>query len=128
MVQKAKTPCRHIGCRHLVDTPGYCELHKSEATGWNSPRWSGSRHERGYGSKWTEIRKRILARDNGLCQPCLKQQRSTRAKHVDHIIRKADGGSDRDDNLQSICVACHRTKTATEGRGRPGGTEETGFF
>jgi 5-methylcytosine-specific restriction endonuclease McrA len=54
-------------------------------------------------------------RDNGLCQPCLKGSRVSRASQVDHIIPKADGGNDDDNNLQSICVACHRAKTATEG-------------
>ena len=36
------------------------------------------------------------------------------AKEVDHIITKAKGGTDDPDNLQSLCVQCHREKTARE--------------
>jgi HNH endonuclease. len=43
------------------------------------------------------------------------------AKHVDHIIPKSQGGTDDDGNLQSLCAACHRAKTAREGRGRGAG-------
>ena len=38
----------------------------------------------------------------------------TAAKEVDHILAKANGGTDDPNNLQSICVACHREKTAKE--------------
>jgi 5-methylcytosine-specific restriction enzyme A len=75
---------------------------------------SGSRHDRGYGSAWVKTRARILERDDYLCQPCLRNGRVTPATEVDHIKPKADGGSDDDDNLQSICHACHVTKTEQE--------------
>jgi len=45
----------------------------------------------------------------------------TEAKQVDHITPKAQGGTDDMDNLQSICVECHTTKTqleAAEAQGR----------
>ncbi|HDR9100695.1 HNH endonuclease [Burkholderia vietnamiensis] len=116
MTKKAPTPCRHVGCRALVDVPGYCERHQSEATGWASPRWSGSRHERGYGSRWVKIRERIMKRDNGLCQQCLRARKVTRAEHVDHIVSKASGGTDTDSNLEALCGPCHRAKTARERR------------
>lgn len=31
--------------------------------------------------------------------------------HIDHIIELRDGGKDEYGNLQSLCVACHSTKT-----------------
>lgn len=83
----------------------------------------GSRHDRGYGYEWTKQRKRILARDRYLCQPCLAKGRPTLATEVDHIIAKAFDGTDDDDNLQSICDDCHRAKTkreANEARGIKG--------
>lgn len=116
-----------MGCARLVDVPGYCEKHKAEATGWASGKWAGSRHERGYGYKWTRIRERVLRRDNGLCQECLRQNRVTQAEHVDHIVRKADGGSDDDANLQSLCGPCHRAKTAQEKRRRAGAVVPAGL-
>jgi 5-methylcytosine-specific restriction enzyme A len=115
-------PCRHPACSKLViDGNGYCPDHKRDR---NINRYAGdnrgSRHERGYGTAWQKLRVIILKRDSGLCQPCLKIGRVTAAKQVDHIIQKSEGGTDDESNLQSICVACHKTKTAKEaahGRG-----------
>lgn len=77
--------------------------------------WSReSRHARGYGTAWDKLRKRILTRDKHLCQPCKDKGRLTAAKQVDHIKSKANGGTDAEDNLQSICIPCHNDKTITE--------------
>ncbi|MWF47199.1 HNH endonuclease, partial [Escherichia coli] len=68
-----RTPkaCRVRGCRHTTtDSSGYCESHKSE--GWKQYKPGQSRHQRGYGSKWDVIRVRVLQRDKGLCQLCLR--------------------------------------------------------
>ena len=79
-----------------------------------------SRHERGYDSRWVRRRRLVLARDLGLCQPCARLDRPTNATEVDHIVPKEDGGSDRFDNLQSICDACHAVKNAADNRARLG--------
>ena len=31
---------------------------------------------------------------------------------ADHVVDRADGGSDDDDNLQGVCTGCHSSKTA----------------
>jgi 5-methylcytosine-specific restriction protein A len=81
--------------------------------------WSReSRHARGYGTAWDKLRKRILARDKHLCQPCLRASRVTPASQVDHITPKAKGGTDDEGNLEAICAECHMIKTAKES-GRP---------
>jgi len=81
--------------------------------------WSTtSRHERGYGTAWDKLRRRILARDQYLCHPCRKAQAITPATQVDHIVSKAKGGTDDESNLQAICGECHKQKTAQE-NGRP---------
>lgn len=74
----------------------------------------GSRHERGYGAEWVRIRERIMVRDCGLCQPCMRARRVTAAHAVDHIVPKSQGGGDDDNNLQAICNPCHSEKTAGE--------------
>lgn len=79
--------------------------------GW---RGKGSRHERGYGTAWDRLRKLILQRDLHLCQPCQRNGRVTVATQVDHIKPKAAGGTDDEDNLQSICKPCHDVKTQRE--------------
>jgi 5-methylcytosine-specific restriction protein A len=87
--------------------------------------WSKqSRHERGYGAAWDKIRKRILARDAGLCQcdECKKLPVPLPANEVDHIVNKAkarrmgwtDEQIDDDSNLQSLHPDCHKRKTAAE--------------
>ena len=105
--------CRVRGCRNTTTDPsGYCESHKSE--GWKQYKPGQSRHQRGYGSKWDVIRARVLKRDKGLCQLCLRAGVVREAKTVDHIIPKAHGGTDADSNLQSLCWPCHKAKTASE--------------
>jgi 5-methylcytosine-specific restriction protein A len=73
-----------------------------------------SRHERGYGWEWEKLRKQIMDRDNGLCQPCLRKGRVTAGNEVDHIKPKAKGGTDDPENLQVICGPCHLDKSARE--------------
>ncbi|AIP21542.1 HNH endonuclease family protein [Burkholderia pseudomallei MSHR5855] len=108
-------PCKHRGCNALV--PGgmsHCAVHAKEISNWKPDAVRGNRHARGYGTAWDKIRQRILRRDSGLCQPCLQAGRVTPATAVDHVISKARGGTDRDENLQAICRDCHATKTARE--------------
>lgn len=106
--------CRKRGCPHTtVHSHGYCDQHQSLA-GWGAHQAGRSRHERGYGTDWDKLRRRILQRDRHLCQECLRQGRAVAAKTVDHIVPKARGGTDDDYNLQSLCWPCHRSKTACE--------------
>ena len=98
-----------IGARLKTDT-----LMQGES-GWSArERLHGNRHARGYGTAWDKLRKAIMQRDKGLCQPCLRSGRPEKAAQVDHIIPKAQGGTDDHHNLQSICTACHKAKTARE--------------
>lgn len=81
--------------------------------------WSRiSRHERGYGTAWSKLRLRILARDKHLCQPCLRKGIVHPGNEVDHIVPKAKGGTDDESNLQAICREAHREKTTIENGGR----------
>lgn len=93
---------------------GRCAEHKQPAHGWGRSEDRGSSHERGYGAEWRRRRERILRRDFGLCQPCKRNGSISIAGEVDHIIPKARGGSEDDDNMQSICVDCHKAKTLRE--------------
>jgi 5-methylcytosine-specific restriction protein A len=70
---------------------------------------ASSRQSRGYGADWQAIRKRILERDNYLCQcrHCKTAGRTRLATEVD----RAQGGTDDDANLQAISHDCHAIKT-----------------
>lgn len=109
-------PCRHSGCGQLVrDGSGYCPAHQADKkAGRFADHRRGSSSERGYGATWQKMRIRVMQRDSGLCQSCLAAGRVIVATEVDHIIPKFEGGTDADDNLQAICVACHKAKTAAE--------------
>jgi 5-methylcytosine-specific restriction protein A len=77
------------------------------------------------GRPWRRLRDRVIARDNGLCQPCLKVGLVTPFSEVDHIIPKAQGGDDSESNLQCICSDCHKAKTHKESLAGRGGKFST---
>lgn len=66
--------------------------------------------------RWLDLRQKALVRDNFLCVHCLKNGIETMAKEVDHIIEVLDDVTLAYElnNLQSLCVPCHRKKTAIE--------------
>lgn len=70
--------------------------------------------KRDRGRPWMMKRARVLERDGYLCQECVKQGRVTLAKEVDHIVPLGNGGNDNEENLQSLCCACHAAKTKAE--------------
>lgn len=57
-----------------------------------------------------------MRRDKYLCQPCLSKGRVMPAIAVDHIVPRAEGGTDGDENLQAICKTCHKLKTENESK------------
>ena len=73
------------------------------------------------GRPWRRKRERVFNRDKFLCQICLSQGRITgvelsgpNAGVCDHSIPLSQGGTDAEDNLQTICQSCDRRKTAKE--------------
>lgn len=103
-------PCTKPGCHKMATKKGRCDDHQIKAWDHNGK----SRHERGYGSVWVKIRRQALERDQHKCVLCLSEGVHTPATEVDHIIPKAIGGDDSLSNLQSICKAHHKEKTAAE--------------
>lgn len=59
------------------------------------------------GSAWVKVRARVLARDHHTCGYC-----GAPATTVDHVVAKANGGTDDPSNLISSCVRCNSTKGA----------------
>lgn len=70
-------------------------------------RWG---HGRG-GRPWRRKRDEIFKRDKYTCQVC---GRVGGELELDHIVNVARGGTDDDNNLQTICTACHKPKTHAE--------------
>lgn len=75
--------------------------------------------EAGYGRKaWKLARAAALVRDAYQCRaPGCGAIVTGRNAHVDHIIRKRDGGTDDLGNLQTLCRSCHGKKTVQEEHG-----------
>lgn len=76
-----------------------------------------SRHARGYGTEWDKTRLVVLARDFYICQcPLCKggELRVRPAKDVDHIIPKAQGGTDDLSNLRAVNHECHKRISAEQ--------------
>lgn len=113
MPNAAPKPCKV--CRALVsDGTERCEQHKVKAGSYADKR-RGSRHERGYGTAWDRARAETLSEQGGICQPHLRRgQVVPGCRIVDHIVPKAQGGTDDKANRQTICSECHGVKSSVE--------------
>ncbi len=73
------------------------------------PKKQTYKYRRGEASRYTrrpEVRRRILSRDNNRCVKC----GSTEDLTIDHIISVYSGGTDDDENLQTLCNKCNAGK------------------
>ena len=73
------------------------------------------------GDAWMATRRRILLRDKFACQECGIVRMDN---EVDHRIPLEQGGSNDDENLQTLCGGpdgCHTRKTKHEAKQRAGG-------
>ena len=65
------------------------------------------------GRPWRRLKQEIHLRDEWTCCSC---GRVTMELELDHIVNVAQGGTDDEVNLQSLCVPCHKKKTSKESR------------
>lgn len=74
-----------------------------------------SRQARGYGRAHDLMRVQVL-REEPLCRICraMDPPRITASTIADHVIPKAEGGTDERENYQGICRPCDILKTAAE--------------
>jgi 5-methylcytosine-specific restriction protein A len=67
--------------------------------------------------RWRKLRMLQLNAEP-LCEHCKAAGRTTAGAEVDHIVPLSDGGEHDLANLQTLCTACHRVKTANENQQR----------
>ncbi|WP_232330816.1 HNH endonuclease [Thermoactinomyces sp. CICC 10521] len=70
---------------------------------------------------WKKCRETILARDNYLCQICLRKGKLIPANtvhHIEHLKANPDRALD-ESNLISICATCHNQLHPEKGQGKP---------
>lgn len=65
------------------------------------------------GNRWAKRREAWLML-NPLCRHCKAQGRTTMGQEVDHVTPLWAGGVDDESNYQTLCVQCHKLKTAAE--------------
>lgn len=117
--------CKKIGCYKLTrNKTGYCDEHEPEylkKVELKNKEWKIKNHykapskntkeEKFYSSKsWQDLRNYIKARDNYLCQECLKEGRITEATQVHHIVTILEDFNKRfdEENLVSLCNYHHK--------------------
>lgn len=70
--------------------------------------------------RWEELRQQVWERDVGRCQgPYCTEAPTTPldSAHVDHIIPRSKGGSNKLTNLRLLCRRCHVLRADTAHRG-----------
>lgn len=85
----------------------YCEKHRKENDRSYDRYWRDPEHQERYHTRaWAKIRA-IKLHTQPLCEKCQSEGRYTRACLVHHIKPLSEGGTNAQDNLMSLCAACH---------------------
>ena len=63
---------------------------------------------------WPKLRAQVL-REEPLCRLC-QAKGFVVSREVDHIVPRSQGGTSRRENLQGLCIDCHRRKTDRESK------------
>lgn len=79
------------------------------------PEWIG-RNDNAMPGK--NVRDRISLQTGDACAECQKPFGPTNRPHCDHILALADGGENRERNMQMLCTECHLRKTSKEATAR----------
>lgn len=114
MPYKSRKICPKPNCNKIIQgNESHCTEHREAS--WEIER----KYNPFYSSaKWKSLSKRFREA-HPLCIDCKKKGRDTIAKHTDHIKPIDQGGEPLSwDNLQSLCIPCHSSKTAKEIRNK----------
>jgi len=63
-------------------------------------------YQKGIQFGYYNVKAYVLSRDNYTCQYCKNKRKDSRL-HVHHILARSNGGSDRPNNLITLCKSCH---------------------
>lgn len=113
MPSAAPHPCAERNCPALVPHgQSRCPAHTKERKR-QADKARPSAAARGYGWRWVKIRAIVLSQEP-ICRHCWeREQRTTPATEVDHIVPLSRGGGHNWDNLQPLCHAHHVEKSQT---------------
>lgn len=98
---------------NLVPNPKLSiEVGKFDAARMINPEIQGVDYQHGQTYSYYDVRYFVFARDEYTCQVCKKKNK---VLHTHHIIYRSEGGTDRADNLITVCTDCHTGKAHKPG-------------
>ena len=103
--------------RYLAVLPNpdlHIEVGKFDMAKMVNPDISGKQYQEGSLHGWKNYKYHVLARDEYTCQLCHKHGEGVKLV-VHHIVYRSQGGTDRVDNLITLCTNCHTTKNHQPG-------------
>ena len=100
-------------CGLLPNPVLHIEAGKFDSAKMINPNISGVQYQQGPAAGYYDVRYFVLARDEYTCQVCKKKGRILQTHH---IIFRSSGGTNRADNLITVCTDCH-----THAAHQPGG-------
>ena len=111
---KPKKPCKYPGCKNLTENR-FCTEHSRLMMKEYNEHYRNRQTQEIYASdEWTRVREEHMV-NYPFCQVCKRYGRLVKATEVHHIIPLADGGSNRHNNLLSLCHRCHMKLHAERG-------------
>lgn len=100
-------------CSLVSDPILHIEVGKFDTAKMINPEINGVDYQHGQTYGFFEERYFVFARDNYTCQCCGKSKYKILQTH--HIIYRSNGGTDRVDNLITVCTDCHTSKNHQKG-------------
>lgn len=92
-------------CSLLPNPKLHIEVGKFDAAKMINPEISGVDYQHGQAYGYYDVRYFVFARDNYTCQVCHKS--NEKILHTHHLLYKSKGGTNRADNLITVCSECH---------------------
>ena len=88
------------------------EVGKFDVAKMVNPKIEGVVYQKGQTCGYHDTRYFVFARDNYTCQVCKKKDKILQTHHIKYVSK---GGSNRADNLITVCTDCHTSKNHKEG-------------
>lgn len=88
------------------------EVGKFDVAKMINPEIEGVDYQKGQTYGYYDVRYFVFARDSYTCQVCKKKDKVLQTHHIKYV---SEGGSNRADNLVTVCTDCHTSKNHKRG-------------
>ena len=96
----------------VADSKLHIEVGKFDMAKMIRPDIQGKEYSQGQCYGYFDTRYFVFARDDYTCQCCKKKNKILRTHHIRY---RSNGGTDRADNLITVCTDCHTSKNHKKG-------------